>query len=168
MTEEKQCNLQYEKFYSDAITIGNEKEHYVGKIRIFVHKTIDVDLGEQIEVLGDKEEFFEDSLISDVNETECKGLLGHEIENGGYGAFQKDIIKEIDKYITEEEDDPTIELLADAYIQWYRCGGYEDPEECDCNCWLDNIKSRKLNKYQIERFCNDDYVKGDKIQWLKI
>ena len=107
---------------------------YVGKLRVFVHKTDDDNSYETFKITT-----FDDQLISDVEENTDMEWLKMEIEQIGLDGVD-DQIKDI---LKQYETDAFIEILADA---WFT------PEYDEYALLLENIKHRGLNEYQIDRF----------------
>jgi hypothetical protein len=119
------------------------KDHYIGKIRCFLHKT-DTYSFEEFRTV----EVFDDYLITDIGENQADRILEEELSNIGLDGFE-DSIKEILKAYSVDD---YIEVVADVYIhyfsiEWFGCG-----TEYDAQMWFEDAKHRKLTEEQITRF----------------
>ena len=100
-------------------------------------------------------EHFDDRILSDVAENHSADILGSELDHVGLDTFAdqiRDVLKDF-------QVGDTVEIVGDAYIEYYQCNAPCDPEEWDSACWLESVKVHKMTADQVKRFVGDtDHV----------
>jgi len=127
-----------------------------GKIRVIFHihdSSITRPFNGRFEVLHS--DSFDDGFLSDIKENNYLYTLSDLLNDGDY---LEEVIDNSDEFGLYKEGD-TIEFIADFFLEG-QCGL---DGEYDEQCWIENVKHRKLTKRQEAHFLPFDSIELDKI-----